>query len=128
VLCCLMIFMKLKAAAYTARNAIRTMPMRIKQSCQKGVVIIMPELYNKLGVTNMTIPKKCNNAQRRVKEMKSNIFKFSPAGLKRAQKNLEGKKVFKVNNDNYKEYEKFVLNSYKATVETTSRSEYGKNL
>lgn len=60
--------------------------------------------------------------------MKNNIFSFSSAGLKKAQENLKNKEVFKVNDDNYKEYEKFILDSYEATVETTTRSEYGKNL
>lgn len=60
--------------------------------------------------------------------MKNNVFKFSSAGLKRAQKELKNKEVFMVNDGNYKEYEKFILDSHRATVETTARSEYGKNL
>ena len=66
--------------------------------------------------------------ERGMKKVKNKIFKFSSAGLKRAQEGLKNKKVFKVNEDNYKEYERFILDSYRATVETTKRSEYGKNL
>ena len=66
--------------------------------------------------------------ERGMKEVKNNIFNFSSAGLKKAQENLKSKEVFKINDENYKEYEKFILDSYEATVETTKRSEYGKNL
>lgn len=60
--------------------------------------------------------------------MKNNIFKFSPARLKKAQDNLRKKEVFKVNEDNYVEYEKFILNSYEATLDTTERAEYGRTI
>jgi uncharacterized phage-associated protein len=63
-----------------------------------------------------------------MKEMKNNIFKFSTANLKRAQKKLKEKEVFKVKEDNYKEYEKFILDSYEATRDTTERAEYVKTL
>lgn len=45
--------------------------------------------------------------------MEHKAFKFSSTGLKRAQENLKGKEVFKVTKDNYKEYEKFILASYR---------------
>lgn len=66
--------------------------------------------------------------ERGMKEVKNNIFKFSPARLKKAQDNLRKKEVFKVNEDNYVEYEKFILNSYEATLDTTERAEYGRTI
>ena len=55
--------------------------------------------------------------ERGMKEVKNNIFKFSPARLKKAQDNLRKKEVFKVNEENYEEYEKFILDSYEATLD-----------
>jgi hypothetical protein len=63
-----------------------------------------------------------------MKEMKDNIFKFSTANLKLAQEKLKEREVFKVNEDNYKEYEKFILDSYEATQNATERAEYIRTL
>jgi len=60
--------------------------------------------------------------------VKNNIFKFSPARLKKAQDNLRKKEVFKVNEENYEEYEKFILDSYEATLDFTERAEYVKTI
>ncbi|MCM3761021.1 DUF4065 domain-containing protein [Alkalihalobacillus oceani] len=63
-----------------------------------------------------------------MKKVKNNVFNFSSARLKAAQKKLKEKEVFQVNEDNYKEYEAFILSSYNDTIEATKRSEYGQNL
>ena len=66
--------------------------------------------------------------ERGMKEVKNNIFKFSSTNLKKAQENLRKKEVFKVNEDNYVEYEKFILDSYEATLDITERAEYGRTI
>lgn len=71
---------------------------------------------------------RANALEKGMKKVKNNMFNFSSAKLKAAQKKLEEKEVFQVNEDNYKEYEKFILGSYADTLETTKRSEYGQNL
>lgn len=40
-----------------------------------------------------------------------NQFKFSPLSLRLAQSKLKSKPVFKVNKDNYVDYENFILKS-----------------
>lgn len=71
---------------------------------------------------------RANALEKGMKKVKNNMFNFSSARLKIAQKKLEEKEVFQVNKDNYKEYEAFILGSYNATLEGTERSEYGQNL
>ena len=66
--------------------------------------------------------------ERGMKKVKNNIFKFSPTRLKKAQEELRKKEVFKVNEENYKEYEKFILDSYEATLDFTERAEYVKTI
>lgn len=63
-----------------------------------------------------------------MKEVKDNIFKFSSTKLKKAQENLREKEVFKVNEENYKDYEKFILNSYEDTIDITERAEYVRTI
>jgi hypothetical protein len=69
-------------------------------------------MYNSRGVINMTASRKRANVQRGMKKVEYKGFKFSSAGLKKAQENLKDKEVFKVNEDNYKGYERFILDSY----------------
>jgi hypothetical protein len=57
-----MSFMKLKAAVGTVKNATPIMLMRNSNPAQKGVVIIVPELYNSLGVINMNVSRECVKA------------------------------------------------------------------
>lgn len=63
-----------------------------------------------------------------MKKVKDNIFKFSSAGLIKAQERLDRRELFTVTEDNYEEYEKFILDSYRASVLTTARAEYAKKL
>lgn len=63
-----------------------------------------------------------------MKEVKDNIFKFSSTKLKKAQENLREKEVFKVNEENYKDYERFILNSYEDTIDITERAEYVRTI
>ena len=63
-----------------------------------------------------------------MKEVKDNTFKFSPTKLKKAQESLREKEVFKVNEENYKDYEKFILNSYEDTIDITERAEYVRTI
>lgn len=63
-----------------------------------------------------------------MKEVKDNTFKFSSTKLKKAQENLREKEVFKVNEENYKDYEKFILNSYEDTIDITERAEYVRTI
>lgn len=66
--------------------------------------------------------------ERGMKEVKDNTFKFSSTKLKKAQENLRKKEVFKVNEENYKDYEKFILNSYEDTIDITERAEYVRTI
>ncbi len=66
--------------------------------------------------------------ERGMKEVKDNRFKFSSTKLKEAQENLRKKEVFKVNEENYKEYEEFILNSYEDTIDITERAEYVRTI
>lgn len=66
--------------------------------------------------------------ERGMKEVKDNTFKFSSTKLKKAQENLREKEVFKVNEENYKDYEKFILNSYEDTIDITERAEYVRTI
>lgn len=66
--------------------------------------------------------------ERGMEKVKNDIFKFSSTNLKKAQKDLKKKQVFKVNERNYQEYEKFILNSYEVTLDTTERAEYGRTI
>lgn len=66
--------------------------------------------------------------ERGMKEVKDNTFKFSSTKLKEAQENLRKKEVFKVNEENYKDYEKFILNSYEDTIDITERAEYVRTI
>ena len=43
--------------------------------------------------------------------MKNNIFKFSTEGLKKAQRRLKEKEVFKVDENSYIDYAAFILES-----------------
>ena len=43
--------------------------------------------------------------------MKKNIFKFSTEGLKKAQRRLKEKEVFKVDENSYIDYAAFILES-----------------
>lgn len=54
---------------------------------------------------------------------KNNHFKFSSTGLKKAQETLRKKEVFEVNDTNYEDYEKFILNSYVPVIDVTKRVE-----
>ena len=47
--------------------------------------------------------------------MKDNIFRFSTSRLKETQRKLKDKKVFKLDKDNYKDYETFILKSLSKT-------------
>ena len=47
--------------------------------------------------------------------MKDNIFRFSTARLKETQRKLKDKEVFKLDKDNYKDYETFILKSLSKT-------------
>lgn len=46
-----------------------------------------------------------------VEKMKYDIFKLSISNLKEAQKVIREKKVFELNDENYKKYETFILES-----------------
>jgi hypothetical protein len=43
--------------------------------------------------------------------MRDKIFKLSLSNLKEAQIKLKDKKIFRLNKNNYKDYEAFILNS-----------------
>ena len=43
--------------------------------------------------------------------MRDKIFKLSLSNLKEAQIRLKDKKIFRLNKNNYKDYEAFILNS-----------------
>lgn len=47
--------------------------------------------------------------------MKDNIFRFSTSRLKETQRKLKDKEVFKLDKDNYKDYETFILKSLSKT-------------
>lgn len=66
--------------------------------------------------------------ERGMKKVKDNTFKFSSTKIKKAQENLRKKEVFKVNEENYKDYEKFILNSYEDTIDITERAEYVRTI
>lgn len=66
--------------------------------------------------------------ERGMKEVKNKIFKFSSTNLKKAQENLKEKEVFRLSEDNYEEYEKFILDTYEATLDTMERAEYGRTI
>ncbi len=66
--------------------------------------------------------------ERGMKDVKDNTFKFSSTRLKKAQENLRKKKVFEVKEENYEEYEKFIVNSYEDTLDTIERAEYVRTI
>ena len=76
----------------------------------------------------MKVYYKSKALERGMKEVKDNTFKFSSTKLKKAQENIRRKEVFKVNRENYKEYEKFILNSYEDTIDITERAEYVRTI
>jgi hypothetical protein len=55
--------------------------------------------------------------------MKDSLFKFSSHGLQMAQERLEKRKLFKVTEDNFKDYQYFVVESYLASKDLIRRVE-----
>lgn len=63
-----------------------------------------------------------------MKQVKDNIFKFSSAGLKKAQEELKHKKVFEITEDNAQEYMEFISASHQRNALLARRAEYAEVL
>ena len=60
-----------------------------------------------------------------MKTVKNNVFKITSSGLKAAQKRLNERDLFKPTVDNYKDYENFIVETYRNCNSSIKRAEYG---
>lgn len=63
-----------------------------------------------------------------MKTVEYNIFKITPEALIKAQERLSTRTLFKKTDENYQEYENFILNSYNSSKILTERAEYGAQI